>query len=711
MATKNIRKEKFPVFTRAAAVQPETLDREKRTFEVIFTTGARVLRRGFFEDFFEELSLEKSHVRMGRLQNGAPFLDSHGFGEKRGVRNQLGVIEKAKLIPKKEGRATVRMSKRAEVEDIFNDIEDGILRNISVGYNIFRFEKTEAVGEVDVFRATDWEPVEISLVVAGADDGAKVRSDNEPMNDCVIVDNRIAENNTCETDLNNADNIRSQSQNETVEKPQTENETVENPETLRDTENTGEIQMTEKEIKDAKEKAAKEAREQGIVDEKKRQLEIRSTVKKVSLDEKLATQYIDENKTVEEVRTLVIDALAEKDKNSTTETRAAGGQVEVGTDNARVARIAGMTSAILHRFRPKSIETRDKGQKVILPGHELIDQGREFAYFSLIDMARHILEANGVRTGMMPKHVLADQALLMRSLHSISDFPEILANVANKTLRDGYLAAPITWKPFTSEVFVPDFKEISRTNLGDADKLEKLEEGSEVKRGSISEAAEKYRVEEFAKIITLSRKVIVNDDLGAFTRVPERLGRRASDLESDTLWDIIKDNAALSDTFALFSSQHGNLSTSPAVPSEGGLSEARKLMRRQVGLNGAEISLTPVWFYVPPELETAAEKLIASIVPDSSTNVSPFSSAGRTPLRLDVEPRLETGTNGSLDSWFIFADVGQVDMLELARLEGSDGPQIQTRDGFEVNGVEIKIMHDIGAKAIEHRGLFKNAGA
>ena len=134
-------------------------------------------------------------------------------------------------------------------------------------------------------------------------------------------------------------------------------------------------------------------------------------------------------------------------------------------------------------------------------------------------------------------------------------------------------------------------------------------------------------------------------------------------------------------------------------------------MRRQRGLDGAEIALTPIWLFVPPEHETVAEKLIASIVPDSSTNVSPFSSAGRTPLRLDVEPRLETGSNGSLTSWFGTADKGQVDMIELARLSGSDGPQTASREGFDVHGVEIKIMHDVGAKSIDHRGLFKNAGA
>lgn len=693
MKKKYMRKVSLPMLTRAAVIQPKTLNKENRTVDVIFTKGARVLRRGFFETFFEELGLEKKNVRMGRLKSGnSPVLDSHGQGERSGLNSTIGVVQSADLETGKQGTATLRFSKRADVNDIFQDIEDGIIRNVSVGYNTFRFEKVGEENDVPIFRAIDWEPVEISIVSAGADAGAQIRSKDETLTECVLVEEK--------------EEIRNTKTDDPEENKKPENEGVENLKNIRENQPTGGNKMTPEEIA----KMKQEAREQGIADENKRQVEVRAIVGKLKLDEKLADEYIKDGKSIDEVRTLVIDALAEKDKKPETQTRATN--ISVGEDLGRKGRIEGMTSAILHRFRPKAIETRDNGQKLVLPGYELNEAGRSYAYLSLVDMARACLEGVGVNTGMMPKHRIADAALNnIRGLHSISDFPEILANVANKTLRGGYLAAPQTWQPFTTEVFVSDFKEISRTNLGDAPKLERLEEGSEVRRGTMSEAAEKYRVEEFAKILAISRKVIINDDMGAFTKIPERMGRRSADLESDTIWNIVKANANLADGNALFSAAHGNLSTSPAAPAEAGLSEGRKLMRRQVGLDGAEISLTPVWMFLPPEHETVAEKLVASIVPDSSTNVSPFSSAGRTPLRIDIEPRLETGTDGSLTAWYLTADKGQVDMIELARLEGTDGPQIQTRDGFDVNGMEIKVMHDIGAKAIDHRGLFKNAGA
>ena len=671
MSKKISRKHSLPIMTRLMSVMPETLNVEKRTVEIIFTTGAKVKRGGFFTDpFIEELSLDPAHVRMGRLEKGAPFLDNHGFTDKMGVRSVLGVVQSATLVPGKEGRAVIKFSQRKEVEDIFKDVQDGILRNVSVGYNVYKMERAGEENGLPILRAVDWEPAEISLVPIGADSGAQVRSENAQMTECEIEETREPE--PVET---------STSEKVVAENPKTNETEIE---TKREFE-----KMTEAELKAMQEKAAKEAR----AAEKARVTEIRAIVEKTGLDAALAEKFISEDKSVDDVRTLVIDELAARNKKKETETRSIN--VEVGADNARAHRVEGMTEALLHRAKPSE--------------HKVTDKARAFAYMSLLDMARVCLEANGVRTAGMPKDKIADAALKMRALHSSSDFPEILANVAGKSLRAGYAAAPKTFAPFTREVSVPDFKQISRVNLGDAPKLEKVLESGEVKRGTLSEAAEKYAVEEYAKIVGITRKVIVNDDLNAFTQLPERMGRRAADLESDVVWAIIKANAAMADTYALFSAQHGNLG-SAGVPSETTLAEARKLMRKQTGLDGAEINLSPLWIASGPTLETTIEKLLASVIPNASSGVNPFSASGRTPLKQIVEPRLETGSGASTTAYFLFSDLAQVDMVELARLEGRDGPAMETRDGFDVAGVELKISHDIGAKAIDWRGMVKNAG-
>ena len=73
-----------------------------------------------------------------------------------------------------------------------------------------------------------------------------------------------------------------------------------------------------------------------------------------------------------------------------------------------------------------------------------------------------------------------------------------------------------------------------------------------------------------------------------------------------------------------------------------------------------------------------------------------------------VEPRLE---DASATAWFGAAAPGVIDTIEVGYLEGHEGVFTETRNGFEVDGVQIKCRHIVGAKAIDHRGLYKNAGA
>jgi hypothetical protein len=75
-----------------------------------------------------------------------------------------------------------------------------------------------------------------------------------------------------------------------------------------------------------------------------------------------------------------------------------------------------------------------------------------------------------------------------------------------------------------------------------------------------------------------------------------------------------------------------------------------------------------------------------------------------------AKPRLDNST-GTATNWFLFTDPALIDTLEYCCLEGQQGVYIETRQGFEVDGVEIKARMDFGAAAIDYRGLQKSAGA
>lgn len=161
-----------------AMFAPDTVNVEARTVDVVWTTGAQVKRSDWARgDYIEELSLTPGHVRLDRLNAGAPLLNSHENGSLSAV---IGVVERA-WIEGGEGRATVRFSDRPEVEPIWRDVQAGILRNISVGYRVHKTERDDS-GAIPVERAIDWEPFELSLVPIPADPGAQTRSQPNPTN-------------------------------------------------------------------------------------------------------------------------------------------------------------------------------------------------------------------------------------------------------------------------------------------------------------------------------------------------------------------------------------------------------------------------------------------------------------------------------------------------------------------------------------------------
>ena len=164
----------LPMQTRLATVSPSTLNVEKRTVDLVWSTGVKVRRFDYWEGRYydEELSLDPAHVDLSRLNSGANLLNSHGQYDLSQV---LGVVERA-WLENGDGMATVRFSERAEVEPIFADVKSGIIRNVSVGYWVRKYEVVREEGKIDVYRAVDWQPGEISLVSVPADAGAGTRS-------------------------------------------------------------------------------------------------------------------------------------------------------------------------------------------------------------------------------------------------------------------------------------------------------------------------------------------------------------------------------------------------------------------------------------------------------------------------------------------------------------------------------------------------------
>jgi HK97 family phage prohead protease len=164
-----------------------SVNEDARTVDLIFSTGASVDRMDYWSGkrYREVLSMDPAHVRLERLNAGGPLLDSHSAWS---VGDILGtVVPGSARIEKGKGVATVRFSKREAVEPIWQDVRDGIISSVSVGYRIHKFEEETKKDAVPVRTAIDWEPYEVSMVPMPADTGAKVRADKTNTNPCVIL--------------------------------------------------------------------------------------------------------------------------------------------------------------------------------------------------------------------------------------------------------------------------------------------------------------------------------------------------------------------------------------------------------------------------------------------------------------------------------------------------------------------------------------------
>lgn len=398
----------------------------------------------------------------------------------------------------------------------------------------------------------------------------------------------------------------------------------------------------------------------------------------------LRSKLVDGGVTVDAARDAILDAIAARDAGGTQRRLPHEGSIQTVIDETDTRREA-VENAILHRAAPGRIK--------------LTDAGRQFRGLSLLEIGRELLEKAGENTRGMDKMNLAQRAL------ATSDFPIILANVANKTLRRGYEAAPQTFKPFTKQTSAPDFKTIQRSAFGDAPTLKKVNEHGEFTVGTIGEGKESYQLATYGRIVAITRQTIINDDLGAFADLPSKFGVAAANLESDIVWGIITANAAMNDTVALFHATHGNLTGTGTAISVASLGVARAMMRKQTSIDGVKINPTPSFLIVPTALETLAQQYTsADFVSAKSSDINPFKSS----LQVLCEPRLDAD---SATAWYLSADPMQIDTVEYCYLEGNEGVYIESRNGFEVDGLEIKARLDFAAKAIDHRGLYKNVGA
>lgn len=658
----------FPMQVRLAPIT--SVDEATRTVDLVWSAGGRVKRydweRGQY--YMEELSLKAGHVRMGRLNAGAPLLDTHN---RWSLSDVLGVVEPdTAKVDGERGTATVRFSKREEVEPVFKDVKDKILRNVSTGYAVYRMEQLPPDANSDglqIYRAIDWEPMELSLVPIGADAGAGVRSEQKDRTyPCEVVDLVISPA------------VPATQRKETSMKSEAEL--------------AAEAEAAKKEAAD---KARQEtASREAAAAELARVSGIRALCKAHSLTRELEDELIGTAEKpgpkLDEARTRVLAELAKKTEGA--EIRSGLGDIVTVADEVDKRRGL-ISNALMYRADPGKVK--------------LIDGAGIYTGYTLRELMRKCLELRGVKTDGMSVNRMWE-----RTFESGSDLPNIVLDAANKSLRAAYESTPRTFVPWCGRGTAPDFKNINRTQLSGAPALLEVKSGGEYKRGVVTDGKETYALVTYGRMLGINRQTIINDDMNAFTRLPALAARAAGDLESDTVYGIVTANGTLQQTgFALFGTSHANLTTGAATGTinVANLGDGRMKMRKQNGLEGRPINVRPSFLIGPAALESVMEQFCSpAYQATQNSNINPFASGGRSALSPICEPRLDAN---SATAWYLAADPAQIDTIEYSYLEGQEGVYIESRVGWDIDGIELKVRDDFAAKALDYRGLYKNNGA
>ena len=190
MALPQIQQVKTNNGLRAADAVLSTFNDETRTMDVVAATEYPVLRYDWNKDrFFNEiLSFKPEHVRMGRVEKGlAPVLDNHDrWG---GTRSALGVVESGKLVGNTM-EMSLRFSKKESARETVEDIKDGILKGVSIGYRVYKYEADGTADKDGIpnYRAVDWEPIELSIAPVPADPQSGARSQGEQSYTVEVID-------------------------------------------------------------------------------------------------------------------------------------------------------------------------------------------------------------------------------------------------------------------------------------------------------------------------------------------------------------------------------------------------------------------------------------------------------------------------------------------------------------------------------------------
>lgn len=338
-------------------------------------------------------------------------------------------------------------------------------------------------------------------------------------------------------------------------------------------------------------------------------------------------------------------------------------------------------------------------------------------------------EANGYRSSYASTVTLEAQRAafgmsgpqqIRAGTFSTIEISSILSNNANKFLREGWNAVDMTPMRISAIRPVRNFLTTTTVSLVGSDTMfEKLGAAGEIKHGQLGESVYTNKADTYAKMLAITRQDIINDDLGALTGVPRKLGRGAALKLNDIFWTAF----LYGETSGFFSATHttagnlgnSNLNSTYADMTVAGLTETEEMFMSQIGPDSKPLGVQPAILLVPTALKAAALTLMNSeyLIDGTATAKQGSANVFRGRWRVESSPYMHNSsyTGYSDVKWYLMADPSDLPTIEIVALNGRVEPVVETADAdFNQLGIQMRGYSDVGVALQEFRACVKADG-
>lgn len=670
------------------SIKPSTWNAENRTLDVEFASEYPVLRYSWSNDeyYMEILSMTEEAADFARFVSGAvPVQKDHRYSVDSTIGRAISArIENGKAV------ATIQLSEREELAGFVKDILAGIIRNISVGYNVNSYDRVQrdkkSYPEYIARGKKAWETLEISFVGVPADPTVGARSEQIAKDEAQQI--RSSNNLLYNTSLTTMDED---------EKP------VAQVETERGADPTPNKPVQERAATTAPDVSAAVATAvaEATAAERARVKIITVESRTAGLPEEFAQGHIENNTSVNDFRAELVKEWGKKDPAENL--RSTHKVTKDEADQDMKLRVMGMCL---------------RGNAIDFSGvdPQLIKEARQYQAHSLVGLARISLERNGLRNVSqysdydIAQMILGDHERAI--VQSTNDFANLLGGVVHQILEAPLGLAADTWRETAHIMSVNDFREHKFLTTWGLTNIDELDQTGEIKDKPLVDATgERISIRTFANIINMSRQMIVNDDLGAFQRSTSNLIRAWHRTIEKRYYDKLAENSGAGPTMddgnALFSVAHGNLLTAANMDSTklDDMRQAMGILKDPGSLDYLDVR--PKILLTSLKWEKIAGQYNESRFDLDSSNKSSFKPSISAGLYQKVvgSPRVP-----GVNYYYSFADPDQFPVMAVAFLRGKQTPTVSRHEPWRQDGIEFKLIGDFGVGAVGFRGANLNKG-